>query len=163
MQSMIQQGRAGLLRRMPLAAVFLCFLVIGCVHCEDFVQPDTSTTKQTGGAMLETKGWTPLFKLCLTAGVSLVDVTYVFPASSSAALKAPYNLSQWEAPWILLYPESSWQDAYFYIVSAPCSSPNPSQPQHVTLFDAGRLCRPRHSRRHRRCAEERKGGLPAVH
>jgi len=123
MQSMIQQGRAGLLRRMPLAAVFLCFLVIGCVHCEDFVQPDTSTTKQTGGAMLETKGWTPLFKLCLTAGISLVDVTYMFPASSSAALKAPYNLSQWEAPWILLYPESSWQDAYFYIVSAPCSSP----------------------------------------
>ncbi len=131
MHSVVQQGRAAHARLVTLAALFLCCLVIGRVRCEDFVQPDTAFTKQAGGTMRDRSGWTPLFKLCMTGGNFAVNILYVFPAADAAVLKAPANLTQWDAPWILLYPESNWQDAFFYIVSVFCPSTPAATPLHL--------------------------------
>jgi hypothetical protein len=93
------------------------------VHSQPaFGAPDVTTTQLVGGATFESQSWAFLFKLCMSAGSHDVAVTYVFPASAATRLSAPYNMSETTAPWIMLYPESNWQDAYFYIVSAEVAS-----------------------------------------
>ena len=42
---------------------------------------------------------------------------YFFPSSYAITLGQPYNSSESGSPWIMLYPESKWQEAYFYVVS----------------------------------------------
>jgi hypothetical protein len=106
------------LHRVLLAVVLLFCLSVARVQSQPALgAPDVTTTQLAGGALLESQSWTFLFKLCIGAGSHDVAVTYLFPASSASSLSFPYNLTEHKAPWIMLYPESNWQDSYFYIVS----------------------------------------------
>ena len=102
--------------RMPLT-VLLCCVYFGCISCQQLDVSEVSTTRSAGGALYETTAWTPLFKLCVGGGSHKVKVQYFFPAASTERLNHPYNLTEARAPWVLLYPESSWADPYFYVVS----------------------------------------------
>ena len=117
MQHTLQKGRSVLSRRFPLAAVFLC-VCLACIHGQpiDYSADSIATTRLVGGALEEARFWTPLFKLCIGPGRHHIVANYFFPASSAALLSKPYNLTETSAPWVLLYPESTWADAYFFIV-----------------------------------------------
>lgn len=101
-----------------MAAVLLYFLGVARVQSQPPLgAADVTTTQFAGGALYESQSWSFLFKLCMSAGTHDVVVTYLFPAFAAPILSVPYNLTEHKAPWIMLYPESNWQDSYFYIVS----------------------------------------------
>jgi hypothetical protein len=103
--------------RFPLVIAFLCCMGFFCIHCQ-LDAPDVSTTRQIAGAINEARVWSPLFKLCVGEGTHNIVVNYFFPAAASAVLSPiiPYNMTNLKAPWVLLYPEANWQEAFFYIV-----------------------------------------------
>jgi len=118
MQGPLQRGWLRLLRRAPLAALLLYCLGVARVQSQPPLgAPDVTTTQMAGSALFEARSWTPLFKLCMGAGSHDVVVSYKFPSSAATSLGVLYNITDWTAPWIMLYPESNWQDSYFYIVS----------------------------------------------
>lgn len=100
--------------RMP-QAILLCCVYFGCISCQQLDVSDVSTTRSAGGALYETTAWSPLFKLCIGAGSHKVAVQYFFPRAATERLNYPYNLTELRAPWVMLYPESSWSDSYFYV------------------------------------------------
>ena len=106
--------------RMPLT-VLLCCVYFGCISCQQLDVSEVSTTRSAGGALYETTAWSPLFKLCIGGGSHKVVVQYFFPAAAKERLSLPYNLTELRAPWVMLYPESSWSDSYFYVVSLACT------------------------------------------
>jgi hypothetical protein len=75
------------------------------------------TTQWASGEMLERRFWSYLYKICVGAGTHSVVAKYFFPATYFDAFSEAYNTSLPDAPMVMLYPESRWQDAYFYIVS----------------------------------------------
>jgi hypothetical protein len=107
--------------RMP-QAILLCCVYFGCISCQQLDVSDVSTTRSAGGALYETTAWSPLFKLCIGAGSHKVAVQYFFPRAATERLNYPYNLTELRAPWVMLYPESSWSDSYFYVVSLVCTT-----------------------------------------
>jgi hypothetical protein len=110
--------------RASLIALWLCCLGVARVQSQPpLAAPDVTTTQIAGGALQESRYWTPLFKLCMGAGSHNVVVKYFFETTAAVALGAVYNLTELKAPWIMLYPESNWQDSYFYIVSAKAIAP----------------------------------------
>jgi hypothetical protein len=101
-----------------------CLLVWLALYCLCFAGvpssglPGQSTTQRAGGELRTNRYWSYLYKLCAGPGIHTVVAKYFFPASAVLALGQAYNSSELESPWIMLYPESKWQDAYFYVVSS---------------------------------------------
>ena len=94
----------------------LCFAGVRSQPFSPFDPLQVATTQRAGGELRQMRHWSFLYKLCVGPGLHTVVAKYFFPVSSQLALGAAYNSSQLESPWIMLYPESKWQDAYFYIV-----------------------------------------------
>ena len=102
----------------------LCFAAVR----SQLSSPNSSTTQRAGGELRQNRHWSYLYKVCVGPGAHTVVAKYFFPSSSMLTLSQTSNYSESEAPWIMLYQESKWQDAYFYIVScfhcALCNSVN---------------------------------------
>jgi hypothetical protein len=107
----------------------LCFAVV----MSQFSGPTSSTTQRAGGELRQNRHWSYLFKVCVGPGTHTIVVKYFFPFSSMLTLSQPANYTESEAPWIMLYEEANWQDAYFYIVS--CFHCTPLRAMQCSEFD----------------------------
>lgn len=104
------------MRRVLLILAALSCLCFAAVRSQISSTP-SSTTQRASGELRQNMHWSFLYKVCISPGSHTVLVKYFFPSSSMLTLSQPSNYSESEAPWIMLYQESKWQDAYFYIVS----------------------------------------------